>query len=469
MAATQPIASAEASPAAQAKRRGRPPKAPLAAEVEAPRTPSPVSPLTAAAEGYEREREARIKENMERMQKLGLVDLATRFNQSATPAGTGTGRGRWRRRPETPGSPDAAAPRIRTASPVPARRSLRLKSVEPVRYVEICEKKEKGLDGGRPFSIEEGCKEEVYTEEHEKLLGTCGTPWTLFVDGCGKDGKRIYDQVRGQTCHQCRQKTLGHHTRCCNCQIVQGQFCGDCLYMRYGENVLEAKSNPNWTCPVCRGICNCSICRTKRGWFPTGNAYRKVVRLGYKSVAHYLIATNKAGANSGDSSSADSSNELPSADEVSEHAPVAKQDADLSSNAMNDAGEVEQKEGNMKKKAAVKDEAKAQRKKITADLSSNAMNDAGEVEQKEGNMKKKKAAAVKDEAKAPRKKITADVVCKDDGRSESGVTFDSLECHQDVGCVTPSKPEPKKKRKWVEARSPDCVAGRLRSRSAPKS
>ncbi|VAH73863.1 unnamed protein product [Triticum turgidum subsp. durum] len=156
----------------------------------------------------------------------------------------------------------------------------------------------------------------------------------------------------------------------------------------------------------------------------------EVVRLGYKSVAHYLIATNKAGANSGDSSSADSSNELPSADEVSEHAPVAKQDADLSSNAMNDAGE---------------------------------------VEQKEGNMKKKKAAAVKDEAKAPRKKITADVVCKDDGRSESGVTFDSLECHQDVGCVTPSKPEPKKKRKWVEARSPDCVAGRLRSRSAPKS
>ncbi|EMS52066.1 hypothetical protein TRIUR3_08266 [Triticum urartu] len=314
---------------------------------------------------------------------------------------------------------------------MPARRSLRLKSVEPVRYVEICEKREKGLDGGRHFSIEEGCKEEVYTEEHEKLLGTCATPWTLFVDGYGKDGKRIYDQVRGQTCHQCRQKTLGHHTRCCNCQIVQGQFCGDCLYMRYGENVLEAKSNPNWTCPVCRGICNCSICRTKRGWFPTGNAYRKVVRLGYKSVAHYLIATNRAGANSGDSSSADSSNELPSADEVSEHAPVAKQDADLSSNTMNDAGEVEQKEGR--------------------------------------NMKKK-AAAVKDEAKAPRrKKITADVVCKDDGRSESGVTFDNLECHQDVGCVTPSKPELKKKRKWVEARSPDCVASRLRSRSAPKS
>jgi hypothetical protein len=24
-----------------------------------------------------------------------------------------------------------------------------------------------------------------------------------------------------------KQKTLGHHTCCCKCQIVQGQFCGE--------------------------------------------------------------------------------------------------------------------------------------------------------------------------------------------------------------------------------------------------
>jgi hypothetical protein len=86
-----------------------------------------VSPLTAAAEGYEREREARIRENMERMQQMGLLDLASRFNQSATPAatGTGTGRGRWRRKPETPGSPAAGAPRVKPAAPLPVRRSLR--------------------------------------------------------------------------------------------------------------------------------------------------------------------------------------------------------------------------------------------------------------------------------------------------------------------------------------------------------
>ena len=30
-----------------------------------------------------------------------------------------------------------------------------------------------------------------------------------------------------------RQKTLGHCTHCSECNKVQGQFCGDCLYMRY--------------------------------------------------------------------------------------------------------------------------------------------------------------------------------------------------------------------------------------------
>ena len=40
------------------------------------------------------------------------------------------------------------------------------------------------------------------------MLGEAKTEWTLFVDGCGKDGKRIYDQVRGKTCHQCRYITV---------------------------------------------------------------------------------------------------------------------------------------------------------------------------------------------------------------------------------------------------------------------
>ena len=45
---------------------------------------------------------------------------------------------------------------------------------------------------------------------------------------------------------------------------------------RYGEHVLEALDNPEWVCPVCRGICNCSLCRNHKGWVPTGPIYRRV-------------------------------------------------------------------------------------------------------------------------------------------------------------------------------------------------
>lgn len=48
------------------------------------------------------------------------------------------------------------------------------------------------------------------------------------------------------------------------------------LYFRYGENVTEADFNLKWTCPACREICNCTICRRRNGWMPTGNIYDKV-------------------------------------------------------------------------------------------------------------------------------------------------------------------------------------------------
>jgi hypothetical protein len=139
MATTQTIATAEPAPAQQPHSRGLPPKAPLA-EAEAPRSPSPVSPPTAVAQGYERQREDRIRENRERMHKMGLLDLANTFNLSATPAGTG--RGRWRRKPETPGS-DSAAPRIKPAAPLPVRRSLRSiflpPLTSPLRFINLLE------------------------------------------------------------------------------------------------------------------------------------------------------------------------------------------------------------------------------------------------------------------------------------------------------------------------------------------
>ncbi|KAK4416251.1 Cell division cycle-associated 7-like protein [Sesamum alatum] len=234
---------------------------------------------------YELSREERIKENRERMQKLGIVDLSLKLKAlRPTP-----NRGSYRKTPQvhSPLPPSG-----------PVRRSSRLQNSTPVSYCEVrVPKKDISLNDD-DLLREEGSKPEIYTEEHEKLLGSTEMSWTPFVDGYGKDGKRIYDPVKGKTCHQCRQKTLGHRTHCCKCKLVQGQFCGDCLYMRYGENVLEANQNPNWICPVCRGICNCSLCRQAKGWPPTGSLYRKISSLGYKSVAHYLIQTRRSNTDS---------------------------------------------------------------------------------------------------------------------------------------------------------------------------
>ncbi|KAL8473643.1 hypothetical protein ACS0TY_030477 [Phlomoides rotata] len=233
---------------------------------------------------YELSREERIRENRLRMEKLGIFDLSQKFNAHKPKPKRGCPR-------KTPKCDSPLPPSG------PVRRSGRLQNSTPVSYCEVnVAKKDKSLND---YDIlrEEGSKPEVYTEEHEKLLGSTEMIWTPFVDGYGKDGKRIYDSIKGKTCHQCRQKTLGHRTRCSKCDMVQGQFCGDCLYMRYGENVLEAKANPDWICPVCRGICNCSLCRQAKGWPPTGALYRKISSLGYKSVAHYLIQTRNANVN----------------------------------------------------------------------------------------------------------------------------------------------------------------------------
>ncbi|WOL10898.1 hypothetical protein Cni_G19657 [Canna indica] len=267
-----------------------------------PQQPPPPSSAPATPVDYEKLRDERIKENMERLQKLGVLNLSLQL-KSHIQAPLSTPSYQHRRKDTTIGT-------IRNHKPPslplpPSRRSARLQNITPVSYSEI--RTTRDVDSRKNISvlIEEGAREEVYTDEHEKLLGTCEMSWTLFVDGYDKDGKRIYDPIKGKTCHQCRQKTLGHRTHCSKCKLLQGQFCGDCLFMRYGENVLETNQNPAWVCPVCRGICNCSFCRTKKGWVPTGCLYKKVVNMGYKSVAHYIIQTRKQNTSSGNLNSSE--------------------------------------------------------------------------------------------------------------------------------------------------------------------
>jgi len=99
-------------------------------------------------------------------------------------------------------------------------------------------------------------------------------------------GKKVYDSDLGTCCHQCRQKTKDQKTICRSghCVGIRGQFCGSCLENRYGENVGVALKDPEWTCPPCRNICNCSFCLET----PTGILIHLARGKGFKSVHHYL-------------------------------------------------------------------------------------------------------------------------------------------------------------------------------------
>lgn len=233
-----------------------------------------------AGTGYEKCREQRIRENRERMVKLGIFSLSSQMFDSKKRSPKTLNPKKTRYPPMFPRPPRSYEP----------RRSSRLKNVTQANFLE----NERSLkDMG--IEIPDSWKAEIYTEEDEKLLGDCEAPWTLNVEGFGEDGERLYDPVNGTSCHQCRQKTIQKHTYCSKCRSGQGQLCGDCLYTRYGENLSEAVKNLSWLCPGCRGICNCSRCRRAKGWPPVTILYSKVIESGFKSVAHYLILTRCGG------------------------------------------------------------------------------------------------------------------------------------------------------------------------------
>ncbi|XP_077773130.1 cell division cycle-associated protein 7 isoform X2 [Podarcis muralis] len=107
---------------------------------------------------------------------------------------------------------------------------------------------------------------------------------------CESARDKVYNRVTGSTCHQCRQKTIDTKTNCRNpeCLGVRGQFCGPCLRNRYGEEVRTALLDPDWHCPPCRGICNCSFCRQREGRCATGVLVYLAKYHGYDNVHAYL-------------------------------------------------------------------------------------------------------------------------------------------------------------------------------------
>ncbi|KFO22374.1 Cell division cycle-associated protein 7, partial [Fukomys damarensis] len=107
---------------------------------------------------------------------------------------------------------------------------------------------------------------------------------------CSNSREKIYNRSLGSTCHQCRQKTIDTKTNCRNpdCWGIRGQFCGPCLRNRYGEEVKDALLDPDWHCPPCRGICNCSFCRQRDGRCATGVLVYLAKYHGFGNVHAYL-------------------------------------------------------------------------------------------------------------------------------------------------------------------------------------
>lgn len=130
-----------------------------------------------------------------------------------------------------------------------------------------------------------------------------------MIDNVAKRStEKEYNKANGTCCHQCRQKTLDTKTICRSgeCIGTRGQFCGPCLQGRYGEDVVKALKDPKWACPPCRGLCNCSICRTKNGLQPTGILLPIVHEEGYSSVMDYLQSVEEK--NNGDDDDDDDNN-----------------------------------------------------------------------------------------------------------------------------------------------------------------
>ncbi|RKO88899.1 zinc-finger domain of monoamine-oxidase A repressor R1-domain-containing protein [Blyttiomyces helicus] len=68
-------------------------------------------------------------------------------------------------------------------------------------------------------------------------------------------------------------------------------FCQSCLLNRYGQNANEISKTEEantWECPRCRDICNCSICRKKRGLAATGQLVHHAKAKGFTDAAGLL-------------------------------------------------------------------------------------------------------------------------------------------------------------------------------------
>ncbi|KAJ2416041.1 hypothetical protein GGI10_001263 [Coemansia sp. RSA 2530] len=125
-----------------------------------------------------------------------------------------------------------------------------------------------------------------YPAKKKQAKGGGGQRRTNAAPGRRVVGRRVYDSTHGSSCHQCRQKTMDPKIKCSNdgCNIM---FDYHCLLGRYSEDAM-AIDHSEWACPKCRGKCNCSFCKKKRGERPTGQTSVYISRFGVEAAKKAL-------------------------------------------------------------------------------------------------------------------------------------------------------------------------------------
>ncbi|KAK6152892.1 hypothetical protein DH2020_012531 [Rehmannia glutinosa] len=104
-------------------------------------------------------------------------------------------------------------------------------------------------------------------------------------------GGRIYDSVNGKTCHQVSSlfSFYAIDARLANAVLANLLYSYYHFQLRYGEKAEEVAALGEWSCPKCRGICNCSVCMKKRGHQPTGILINTAKVTGFSSVSEMLL------------------------------------------------------------------------------------------------------------------------------------------------------------------------------------
>lgn len=244
-----------------------------------------------------KKRDKNIQENKAMLAKL-FADLSTMADMTlpTTPQ---------KKKKQTP---EKATPRKRKSEPETGseRRNPSRKARPPENFA--VEEKREPVSPRTPRTVDVRKLIEV-DDEHvgEKKRKRRSSKWNQYVrsvdditkeelDNIAYRSKdKIWDKENGSSCHQCRQKTLDTKTVCRSgfCVGAKGQFCGLCLRNRYGEEVRTVLLDPTWSCPICRGVCNCSLCRKKEGRCATGILVGLARYNGHDNVHEYLESIQK--------------------------------------------------------------------------------------------------------------------------------------------------------------------------------